>query len=385
MKNFHYSNPVQIWFGRGVLSKLSELLPTRSRILMIYGGGSIKHNGIHAQILEAGQGHDIQEFGGIEPNPRYETCMKAIQLCRKERINFLLAVGGGSVLDATKFIAAGVPYLGGEPWEILSAAGEVSSALPLGCVLTLPATGSEMNCGAVISRESTQEKLYFSSNLVYPRFSLLDPQATFSLPPRQTANGIVDAFVHVLEQYVTYPANAPLQDRQAEAILSTLIEQAPKLQANPQDYDARANIMWCATQALNGLIGAGVPQDWSTHDIGHEITALYGLDHAQTLAILWPGVARNQFTQKLQKLALYGRRVWGLQGEDSVVAEDAIRKTENFFATVGCPVRFQDYRLKAKDVADSVVNRFRERGLRGLGESKAVTSEEVYKIILARA
>ena len=295
MLNFTYYNPVQSVFGRGSIAELPKVMPACEKVLLTYGGGSIKRNGVYEQVHAALKGRRLLEFGGIEPNPRYETCMKAVELARAEGVDFLLAVGGGSTIDGTKFIAAAVPYKAKDPWDMLTNWARVpANPLPLGCVLTLPATGSEMNGGAVVSRESTNEKLFFHSPHVFPRFSILDPETTYSLPARQTANGVVDAFVHTTEQYLTYPADAPLQDRQAEAILLTLVEEGPKALADPQNYAVRANLMWCATQALNGLIGCGVPQDWTTHMIGHELTALYGIDHAQSLAIVLPGVLQHQ-------------------------------------------------------------------------------------------
>ncbi|MGW8258432.1 MAG: iron-containing alcohol dehydrogenase, partial [Thermoguttaceae bacterium] len=282
MLNFTFYNPVRIVFGKGMIKELPKLIPAEAKVLMVYGGGSIKQNGVYDQVLKAMTDRTMLEFGGIEPNPHYDTCLKAMELVRKESIDLLLAIGGGSVIDAVKFIAAGAVYTGNDPWEMMKDWKLVpQNVLPLGCVLTLPATGSEMNGGTVVSRVDTKEKLYFASEFTFPKFSILDPAATFSLPPRQTANGIVDAFVHVMEQYLTFDMNSPLQDRQAEAILLTLIEEGPKALANPKSYSARSNVMWCATNALNGLIGCGMPQDWSTHMIGHEFTALYGLDHAQ--------------------------------------------------------------------------------------------------------
>lgn len=383
MQNFTYCNPVKIVFGKGSIAELSRLIPTSAKVLITYGGGSVQHNGVLQQVRVSLQGRSVLEFGGIEPNPRYETCMKAVKICREQGVDFLLSVGGGSVLDGTKFIAAAVGFQGEDPWAILNGA-PVESALPLGCVLTLPATGSEMNAGAVVSRDSTQEKLYFGTDLVYPRFSILDPETTFSLPLRQTANGIVDIFVHVLEQYVTYPQDAPLQDRQAESILQTLLEEAPKVLANPKDYNARANIMWCGTQALNGNIGLGVAQDWSTHGIGHEITAFYGLDHAQTLAILWPGLARNRLLGKQAKLAQLGRRVFGLKGSDAEITESTITAVENFFESVGCPTKLSKYSLDADEVATRVAARFVSRGMQGMGERGDVTPEEIHALILSR-
>lgn len=383
MQNFNYWNPVRIVFGKGSIAELAHLVPASAKVMLVYGGGSIRKNGVYHQVLAALSGRTVLEFPGIEPNPKYETCMNAVEICRTQGVDFLLSVGGGSVLDGTKFIAAAVDYKGKDPWEILNGA-KVERAIPLGCVLTLPATGSEMNAGAVISRNSSQEKLYFGTDFVYPKFSILDPETTFSLPVRQTVNGIVDIFVHVLEQYATYPSDSPLQDRQAESILSTLLDVGPRVLANPKDYEARASIMWCATQALNGNIGQGVPQDWSTHGIGHEITAFYGLDHAQTLAIIWPGLALNRLQGKMQKLTQLGRRVFAIQGDDEYVAVKAISTVENFFVSLGCPVRLSAYNLDARDVAQKVGARFLSREMGGMGERGDVSPSVIKGIIESR-
>jgi NADP-dependent alcohol dehydrogenase len=306
--------------------------------------------------------------------------MKAVEIVRKEGITFLLAVGGGSVLDGTKFIAAAAKFEG-EPWDILAKAAPVKSAVALGCVLTLPATGSEMNTFAVVSRRATQEKLAFGSPLVYPKFSVLDPEVTFTLPPRQVSNGIVDAFAHVLEQYMTYPADAPLQDRMAESILQTLVEEGPKAIADPTDYNVRANLVWCATMALNGLIATGVPQDWSTHMIGHEITALHGLDHAQTLAIVFPGTLANRRQSKREKLLQYGARVWGIvDGSEDERIDAAIAKTRAFFEAVGVKTRLSDYGVPA-GAAKAVADRFAKRGWTGVGERQDVGPKQVEEIL----
>jgi NADP-dependent alcohol dehydrogenase len=290
MENFSCQNPVKILFGKGQIASIAGEIPAGARILVTYGSGSIKKNGVYEQVKAALEGRQWIEFGGIEANPRYETCMKGAELAREEAVDFLLAVGGGSVLDGAKFMAIAAGHKKGDPWNVVARGATPDAVLPIGCVLTLPATGSEMNCFSVITREDTKEKLPFACPLVYLRFSVLDPEVTFSLPPRQVSNGIVDAFVHTLEQYMTYPVNSPLRDRMAEAIFSTLIEEGPKTLAHPTDYASRANLVWCATMALNGLIAVGVPRDWATHMIGHELTVLYGLDHAQTLAIVAPSL-----------------------------------------------------------------------------------------------
>ncbi len=384
MLNFTYHNPVKIVFGKGTIAELPKLVPPRAKVLLTYGGGSIKRNGVYEQVIRAMRDRSVIEFGGIEANPRYETCLRAVDLARAEGVGFLLAVGGGSVLDGTKFIAAAVPYQDADPWDMLLDWSLVpANPLPLGCLLTLPATGSEMNGGAVISRAATQEKRFFVTPQTFPRFSILDPETTYSLPPRQVANGVVDAWVHTTEQYLTFPADAPLQDRQAEAILLTLVEEGPKALADPQQYAVRANLMWCATQALNGLIGCGVPQDWATHMIGHELTACYGIDHAQSLALVLPGVLRCQKQRKRAKLLQYADRVWGLRdGDDDARVEQAIDKTEQFFRSLGVGTRLADYQIPRQAVG-LVAARLAKRGMK-LGEHQDLGEKEVQEILADR-
>jgi len=384
MNNFEYHNPVRIVFGRDTIKRLGELIPTDQKVMIVYGGGSIKRNGVYDQVAAALKGHTWTEFGGIEPNPSYETCMQAVAKARDEGAGFLLAVGGGSVIDGTKFIAAALRYTRGDPWEILQTRGAyVTDAVPLGTVLTLPATGSEMNMFAVISRKQTQEKLAFPHPSVYPRFSILDPRVTFSLPRKYVRNGIVDAFVHVMEQYATVNANAPLQDRQAEAVAKTLVEQAAAILADPPDYDARATFMWCTTQALNGLINCGVVQDWTTHMIGHELTAFFGIDHAESLAIVLPGVWTHRFEAKKAKLAQLARRLWHVtQGDPADQARAAIERVEGFFHEVGMPTRLGDYQI-GPDGIDRVVTRLAGRGVR-LGEHQDIGPDDVRAILQSR-
>jgi NADP-dependent alcohol dehydrogenase len=380
MFDFTFHDPTKILFGKNAIELIGEEIPADARILMTYGGGSIKRNGVYERVMHALKGKPVTQFGGIEPNPRYETLIPAVELVRREEIDFLLAVGGGSVLDGTKFIAAAVPFEG-DPWDILEKRAEVRKALPIGAVLTLPGTGSEMNGYAVITRWEKKAKLAFYSPLVYPRFAALDPQTTFSLPSRQTANGIVDAFVHVMEQYLTYPVNAPLQDRMAEAILLTLIEQAPKVFEKPTDYDTRASIMWCATTALNGIIGVGVPQDWATHAIGHEITALYDIDHARTLAIVLPGVMEVRRREKREKLLQYAERVWGIrEGDEDSRIDEAIERTREFFESGGIPTRLSAYGIGAEAIP-AIVQQLRAHGMTALGEHGDITPEVAARIL----
>lgn len=382
MRAFTYHNPVCIVFGAHTIARLPELIPAGHRILMTYGLGSIKRNGVYQQVKEALRGWDLLEFGGLEANPQYETCMRAVEICRQQGITFLLAVGGGSVLDGTKLIAAATPFKG-DPWTIVSENAPIEEALPIGTLLTLPATGSEMNGFSVISHAAKQEKRGFGSSHLYPRFAILDPNTTFSLDNRQIANGIVDTFVHVLEQYLTYPVLASLQDRQAEAILLTLLEEAPKVRNKPQDYAIRANLMWCATQGLNGLIGCGVPQDWSTHLIGHELTALYGLDHGQSLAVVLPGVWLYNQAAKQEKLVQYARRVWGMtDGSATELALAAIQKTDSFFQEVGVKTRLSEYGLGLEAVS-AISNRLTARQVRW-GEQSNIGGEAVAEILKMR-
>lgn len=360
MYNFIYQNPVKIIFGKKEISKLTGLLPKNSKIMITYGGGSIKKNGVYDQVVKALDDHQFVEFGGIEPNPKYETLMNAIELGKKEKVDFLLAVGGGSVIDGTKFIAASIP-LEGDPWDILLGKKEVEKAVPFGAILTLPATGSEMNSGAVISRISTQEKYAFMSPFVMPQFSILDPEVCFSLPKRQVANGIVDAFVHTVEQYLTFPVDAKVQDYFAESLLKTLIETAPEVMEENPTYDDYANFMWTATMALNGLIGCGVPQDWATHGIGHELTAIHGIDHARTLAIVLPGVMNIMRNAKRDKLEQYAYRIWNISaGSSDERINKAIQKTEEFFESVGIKTRLKDYDVDENTIA-IITERFKER------------------------
>ncbi len=383
MFNFSYQNPTRIVFGKDQISELTNLLPKDKKVLLIYGGGSIKRNGVYQQVVKALADVSFIEFAGVEPNPAFETLMRATTLVKEQGIDYILAVGGGSVIDGAKFVAAAAVF-NGDPWDILAKGAKVTTAVPLGCVLTLPATGSESNGNSVVTRYETQQKLAFSSELVFPQFAILDPTVTYSLPPKQVANGVVDAFVHVMEQYLTYPVNAPVQDRFAEGLLQTLIEEGPKALAEPENYDVRANVMWAATMALNGLIGQGVPQDWATHMIGHEITALYGLDHAQTLAIVLPALMQQQRATKGAKLLQYGQRVWQLQHQDQErLVDEAISHTRQFFERMGVPTRLADYGVKA-DAVDKLVDKLVQHKMIKLGEHRDITPE-VSRSILQRA
>ncbi|MEF9959542.1 MAG: iron-containing alcohol dehydrogenase [Niameybacter sp.] len=382
MLNFNFYNPTHIVFGKDTLQQLNELVPQDARVLVLYGGGSVQRFGTLDKVKGFLEGRAVFEFGGIEPNPKYDTLMKAVEIVKAEKINFLLAVGGGSVMDGTKFVSIASTYEG-ENAEALFSYGtvpeSVAKCLPIGTVVTLPATGSEMNNGGVIT--SRLGKLAIFSPKAFPVFSILDPELTYTLPATQVANGVVDTFIHTVEQYVTLPTEARFQDRTAEGILQTLIEIGRKTIDEPTDYDARANLVWCATMGLNGLIGAGVPQDWTTHMIGHEITALYGIDHGKTLAVLQPSIWNVRRTQKQAKLLQYAERVWGItEGDADTRINQAIDKTRAFFESLGIGTHLSDYGVKPEGINDIVVA-LEKHGMTGLSETGDVTLEVSRQIL----
>ncbi len=381
MENFTYFNPTRIHFGRGQIAAIDRELPAQSRILLLAGGGSIRANGVYDQVRKALGARTLLEFFGVEANPDYDTLMKAVEVCRREKVDWVLAAGGGSVLDGAKFVAAAVPYPG-DPWEILTTRGaKLRSALPIGAVLTLPGTGSEANGAAVISRRSIRQKLAFIHPVAFPRFSILDPEVTFTLPERQIANGVADAFTHVMEQYLTFPARAAVQDRFAESVMHVLIDEGPRSVRNPSNYDLRANVVWAATWALNGAIGAGVPQDWASHMIGHELTALHGIDHARTLAVVMPSLLEVQRAKKRAKLVQFAGRVWEIEeGSDTARVAAAIARTRGFYESLGLPTRLKAYNLGA-ETASEVAGRLRERGMISIGERGDITPEVVERIL----
>lgn len=385
MNNFNFRNPTRILFGQGQIAAIAQEIPAGEKVLVLYGGGSIKKNGVLDQVRKALSGHTFSEFEGIEPNPSYETLMKAVEQVRREGITYLLAVGGGSVGDGSKFVAAAACFEGADPWDILEKNAPIKKALPLGCVLTLPATGTESNGNGVITRRSQNAKLAFASALCYPVFSVLDPSVTFTLPAKQVANGLVDAFVHICEQYLTTPSHAMVQDRYAESLLKTLIEVAPVTLGNPTDYDARANFMWAATQALNGLLSAGVKNtDWSTHMIGHELTAMYNMDHAQTLAVVLTHNWRIRRATKRAKLLQYAERVWNLKATDAAgeeaIIDEAIARTEAFFESTGLATKLSALNVDA-NTPQTVADRLTSRGYTQLGENGEVTPAMAKQIL----
>jgi NADP-dependent alcohol dehydrogenase len=383
MLNFELYNPTNLVFGKGQIEKLSVLVPQGSKILLAYGGGSLFKNGVYEQVKTALKGFEIVEFGGIEPNPHFETLMKGVAIVKEQNIDFILAVGGGSVIDGVKFIS-GAAHFDGNPMDILQKRlllKDLSKVILFGTVLTLPATGSEMNSGAVVTIESTEEKLAFGGSALFPKFSICDPTVIQSLPKKQIQNGVVDAYTHVLEQYLTYPHDGYLQDRIAESILQTLIQVGPNVVENPNDYALASNYMWSCTMALNGLIQKGVPSDWATHMIGHELTALYGIDHARTLAIIGPNLYRVMFETKKGKLAQYGKRIFNLTGTEDEIAHEAINKTVEFFHTMGMQTELSKMTKDYEKTADFIVNRFEKRGWTAMGEKQNVTLEKVKSIV----
>ncbi len=384
MNNFVFYNPTRIVFGKGAISQLSGLVPQGARVLLLYGQESIHKNGVYDQVISAVGDKILVEQGGILPNPTHEQCARINEKIKDSDINFILAVGGGSVIDAAKYIAVAsqlAPFESG--WEVIEKKVPIMKALPVGVVLTKPASGSEMNGNAVILNLERKVKRSLKSEKVLPLFAILDPEVTKTLSPRQIANGIIDAYSHVIEQYLTFPSNSPLQDRFSESILSTLLELGLPLVKNPYDFDLRANLMWAATCALNGFISCGVPQDWSSHMIGHELTAQYGLTHAESIGIVLPGVMNYMKQEKKEKLIQYGKRVFGFSNmNDEEIAQKAIDKTQEFFASLGQPLRLSDFGL-GKEVADVISKKIGSYPVK-IGERKNIGANEVKEILLMR-
>ncbi|MDR3141976.1 MAG: iron-containing alcohol dehydrogenase [Tannerellaceae bacterium] len=382
MNNFEFCNPVKAVFGKGTIARLPALIPEGLKVLVVYGGGSIRKNGVYEQVAGALKNFQWLEFSGIEANPHYETCMQAVELVRKEKVDFLLAVGGGSAIDATKFIAAAVPFEG-DPWDILAKGSPVKEAMPLGAVLTLAATGSEMNERAVISRISAGKKLNFATPAVFPKFAVMDPEITYSLPARQVANGVVDSFIHVIEQYLTYPVNAKVQDAFSESLMRIIVEEGRKVLRDPLNYDIRANLMWAATNALNGWIGQGAPQDWSSHRIGYALTAQFGLAHAETLAVILPGVMEYMRKEKREKILQLGAAVFNItEGSPDERISKTIEVVESFFRDMGLKTRLNEYEIK-ESALDKLVEPIAQMGWK-LGEHGAIDATVAREILRLR-
>ncbi|MCL2912916.1 iron-containing alcohol dehydrogenase [Shewanella corallii] len=380
---FHYHNPTHILFGQGQIANINRIITPEQKVLVLYGGGSIKRNGVYDQVVAALQGYQCLEFGGVEPNPTKETLDKAVALVKAENIDFILAVGGGSVIDGAKYIAAAACY-DGDGWDIVTGQHKIFAAIPLGAILTLPATGSESNSGSVITKAETQDKLSFMSPYVQPVFAVMDPDTMKTLPEWQLKNGIVDAWVHICEQYLTWPQGTMVQDGYAESLLKNLLVLGNDF-ADHDTNEWRSNLMYTANQALNGLIGSGVAHDWATHAIGHELTALYGVNHARSLAIIQPSLLRNQVDFKRAKLAQMGRNVFGLEASDNL-AEQTIDAIEAFYNSLGVAsiLTSEDRQGQAKDDAvTALMTQLEKHGLNAMGENQAITPEESRKILMA--
>lgn len=380
MQNFVFQNPTKLVFGRGQIALLSDLIDKSRKVLLTFGGGSVKRNGVYDQVKAALKDHQTVEFWGIEPNPKVETLRKAVALGLEEKVDLILAVGGGSVLDGTKLIAAGIAMPETDPWAIVKT-GNAAKQIPFASVMTLPATGSEMNNGAVISSLETTEKFAFRG--AYPEFSILDPEATYSLPAKQIANGLADIVVHCFEQYMTTPGQSRVLDRWAEGVIATVMEIAPMIRENQTDYAVMSDYMYSATMALNNFIRMGVTQDWATHQIGHELTALHGVDHGESLAIVYPGTAQVLREQKKAKLLQFGERVLGVKdGTEDERIDETINRIEDFFKSLGLATRLSEKGIGMETI-DLIQKRFNERGVH-LGEAQNVTGDVAREILLKR-
>ncbi len=382
MNNFVFRNPTKLIFGKGQIAAIEREIPIDAKVMVTYGGGSIKRNGVYDAVMAALKNHNVIEFAGIEPNPKYETLMKAVKLGKENGVDYLLAVGGGSVIDGTKFIAIALNFDNDdEAWGLVTGKYRTDDykATPLSSVLTLPATGSEMNKGAVISQLATDEKYPVYHNDNYPRFSVLDPETCFSLPKNQVANGLADTYCHVLEQYLTTMDNGMVNDRFAESLLLNIVELTPKLMEKHDDYDTMADFMLTATMGLNGFISMGATADWATHMIGHELTALCGLDHGVTLSIVGPALMNVMREEKREKLIQYAQRVWGAKGADDECVDIAISKTRELYEQMGIKTHLSDWGV-GREVIDTIVERFTLRKL-NLGERGIVTPDKVREIL----
>jgi alcohol dehydrogenase YqhD (iron-dependent ADH family) len=384
MNSFRFVNPTEIVFGEEGVAKLGGLVaPYGSKVLMVYGGGSIKRTGLHGEILSQLQsmGAEVYELPGIEPNPRLSTVHKGIEICRQNGVEFILAVGGGSVIDASKAIAVGVPYEG-DVWDFCTGKAEIKAALPLGAVLTLSATGSEMNGNAVITYWEENLKRAFSSRFAYPRFSILDPTLTYTVPRNQTVNGIVDMMSHVFEQYFSKTEQTPLQERLCESILQTVVEYGTIALENPRDYSARANLMLCGTYALNGgMISVGMENDWATHGIEHEISAIYDIAHGAGLGIVFPNWMKYVYKERPDRFAQFAVRVWGIDPagkSEEELALAGIQATRDYFTSIGNPATLGDL-----DIDASQIDRMAKEAVRygPIGSFKKLEEEDVRQIL----
>lgn len=355
MNAFSFYNPVKLIFGKGQLEAVKKELPKYGKkVLVVYGGGSIKKNGLYDEVMATLAEADLEvfELGGVEPNPRISTARKGIEICKNEGIDMLLAVGGGSVIDCTKLIACGAPY-DGDAWDFVSRKAQPKEALPFGTVLTLAATGSEMNSGSVITNEETQEKYGWGSPLSFPKFSILDPTYTMSVPKDHTVYGIVDMMSHIFEQYFNNATNTPVQDRMCEGVLKAVIETAPKLLEDLQSYEHRETILFAGTMGLNNILQMGYNGDWATHNIEHAVSAVYDIPHAGGLAILFPQWMRHNIKVNPARFAQMAERVFDVEREgktDEEAALEGIERMSAFWTSLGAPTRLADYEIDGSKI-----------------------------------
>ncbi|CAG9620988.1 iron-containing alcohol dehydrogenase [Sutcliffiella rhizosphaerae] len=385
MENFTFYNPTKLVFGKGQLNTLPEELESYGKnVLLVYGGGSIKRNGLYNEVMDQlhKAGVTVTELSGVEPNPRLSTVQKGVELCREHSIDFLLAVGGGSVIDCTKAIAAGAKYEG-DVWDIVLRKHIATEALPFGTVLTLAATGSEMNSGSVITNWETNEKYGWGSPVTFPKFSILDPVNTFSVPKDHTVYGIVDMMSHVLEQYFHNSTNTPLQDRMCEGVLTTVMETAPKLLEDMESYEHRETILFNGTIALNGMLQMGYRGDWATHGIEHAVSAIYDIPHAGGLAILFPNWMEHVLDTNVDRFKQLAVRVFGVNeksGSDNEIALEGIRRLREFWSSLGAPSRLADYDIDDKNI-EKMAEHVMSRG--AVGNFKSLAYDDAVAILRA--
>ncbi|WP_144492788.1 iron-containing alcohol dehydrogenase [Bacillus pumilus] len=388
MENFIYYNPTKLMFGKGQLDGLkSELARYGKRVLLVYGGGSIKKNGLYDNVISALNEAEAEvfELSGVEPNPRLTTVKNGIDICQNEKIDFLLAVGGGSVIDCTKAIAAGAEY-DGDVWDIISKKTTAQKALPFGTVLTLAATGSEMNPDSVITNWETNEKYVWGSSVTHPAFSILDPEHTYSVPENQTVYGMVDMMSHVFEQYFHNVKNTPLQDRMCFAVLQTVIETAPKLLEDLQNYEHRETILYAGTIALNGTLQMGYFGDWASHTIEHAVSAVYDIPHAGGLAILFPNWMRHTLDHNVERFKNLMLNMFDIDTEgksDRDIALEGIDKLSAFWTSLGAPSRLADYDI-GEDQLDKIADiAAKEMEYGGFGNFMKLNRNDILSILKA--
>ncbi|MFS0881906.1 iron-containing alcohol dehydrogenase [Metabacillus niabensis] len=385
MDNFTYYNPTKLIFGKGQVEQLATEVPSYgNRVLLVYGGGSIKRNGLYDQVVNILKDKQIEifELSGVEPNPRLSTVQRGVDICKNENIDFLLAVGGGSVIDCTKAIAVGAKYEG-NPWDIVTKKHIPTEALPFGTVLTIAATGSEMNSGSVITNWETQEKYGWGSPLVFPKFSILDPVNTYTVPKNQTIYGIVDMMSHVFEQYFHHTKNTPLQDKFCESTLRTVIEAAPKLVEDLENYELRETILYAGTIALNGQLQMGYRGDWATHNIEHAVSAVHDIPHGGGLAILFPNWMKHTMSENVDRFVQMAVNVFDVEpsGKDKeAIATEGIEKLREFWSSIGAPSRLKDY-----DIGEESIDVMADKAMANgeFGNFKKLTRDDVVAIYRA--